>query len=182
MKLRVSWVLALVAMLLGLVAVPATAADAQPVAYPPTICPTLSISTTTPLPGSSMTVSGTNFTPNATIKLELHSPTYVLATVKSSAQGTFTTSVKLPAGVTGNHEITAVGGGATATCPVDPVQILKITPPVGPGGGTSGNGGGTAFTGVDVLLLVLVAAALLASGVAINRGAKRRKQAEWYAQ
>lgn len=183
MRARLSMIFAAALALLGLV-VPATSAGAAPVAYPVTICATLSVSTTTPLAGASIVVAGVNFDPNATIKLELESKPWLLATVKSNAQGAFIVTVKLPAGVVGAHLIVAIGGntGSGASCPADPSQQLHIQG-VGGGGGTSNNGGGTAFTGVDVLLLVLLAGMLLAAGVAINRGGKRRKlaeAAEWY--
>jgi hypothetical protein len=185
MRARLSLLVAVAFALLGLV-VPATSAGAAPVAYPATLCPTLSVSTTMPLVGATITVSGVNFDPNATIKLELESKPWLLATVKSDAQGAFTVNVKLPAGVFGSHLIVAVGGTTQRGpgCPVDPSQLLHIQNPgtSGGNGGGNGNGGGTAFTGVDVLLLVLLAAVLLSVGVAINRSGKRRKQteAEWY--
>lgn len=187
MRARLSLIFAAVLALLGFV-VPATSAAAAPVAYPVTICATLSVSTTTPLVGASITVAGVNFDPNATIKIELESKPWLLATVKSDAQGSFTVTVKLPAGVLGAHLIVAIGGNTQgqASCPADPSQLLHIQGVGGGqtgGGGTGGtNGSGTAFTGIDVLLLVLLAAALLGVGVAINRSGKRRKnaEAEWY--
>ena len=187
MRARLSLIFAAMLALLGFV-VPATSADAAPVGYPVTICATLSVSTTTPLAGASITVSGVNFDPNATIKLELEAKPWLLATVKSNAQGGFTVTVKLPAGVVGAHLIVAIGGNTQsgASCPADPSQLLHIQGLGGGGqtggGGTGSNGGGTAFTGVDVLLLVLLAAALLTVGVAVNRSGKRRKhaEAEWY--
>lgn len=184
---------AFVAVLFG-VLIPATAASAQPHAYPPTICPTVAVSTTTPLEGQSITVSGVNFAPHTKLTLELHTQTYDLGTVTTDAQGTFTTTVKLPAGVSGSHLIVAVGGNITS-CPADPSAHLDIQGTgqpsgtstssqgagVGGGSGHGGNGGGTAFTGVDILLLVLIAAGLLGAGVALVRSGKRRKQVEWYA-
>jgi hypothetical protein len=172
MRLRTFLALALASACL-IVAGPA----AQAVAYPPTICPTIAVSTTTPLVGEAITVSGVNFTANAHVRLELHTKVYVLANVTTSAQGTFSTSVTMPAGVVGSHTIVAIGGGAVPGCPAEPIQIVKVQPPGGNGGGNGGgsNGGGTAFTGVDVLLLVLIAALLVGAGVMLNRGGKRRR-------
>src|SRR5579875_168515 len=68
---------AFVAVVFG-VFIPATAASAQPHAYPPTICPTLAVSTTTPLEGQPITVSGVNFAPHTKLTLELHTQTYDL--------------------------------------------------------------------------------------------------------
>jgi hypothetical protein len=154
---------------------------AQAVAYPPTICPTISVSTTTPLAGEAITVTGTNFIPGATVRLELDSSATVLKTVTASASGTFTTQVTMPAGLLGSHTILASGGGGGPGCPADPIQIVNAHGPgggggsLGNGGGTNG-GGGTAFTGVDVLLLVLIAGLLVTAGVMLNRGGKRRRQ------
>jgi hypothetical protein len=187
MRVRLSVLLAGVLALLG-VLVPASDASAAPRAYPVTICATLSVSTTTPLVGQSIQVSGRNFDPNATIKLELQSKPWPLGSVKSDARGSFDTSVKLPAGVTGGHLIVAVGGNTVhpSECPADPAQLLNIHAAGagssnGAGNGVGGNGGGTAFTGVDVLLLVLIAAVLLAAGVALSvSGRRRRQRIEWY--
>jgi hypothetical protein len=185
MKLRT--LLALAVSVAGLaLAGPAASAGAAPAAsvldYPAKICPTLSVSTTTPLAGASFTVSGVNFAPNAKIRLELDTKVDVLATVTSDANGAFATSVKMPAGVLGNHDIVAVGGDTgVAGCPADPAQVLHVgTAGAGAvaGGGSGGSSsGGTAFTGVDVLGLVGAALALLVGGVLLNRGGKRRRAA-----
>jgi hypothetical protein len=155
-------------------------------AYPPTICPTLSVSTTNPLPGQTIAVTGTNFEPQASVKLELRSPVRVLKTVKSDGSGSFATSVKLPAGVTGKHTLVAVGGGSTggAGCGIDPFQTLNIqnngggnsSASTGTSTGTNG-GGGTAFTGLDVLALIAAAVVLVGAGVMLNVSGKRRKYA-----
>lgn len=171
MKLRA--ILAFAVAMAGFVLV-GPAANAT--AYPPTTCPALSVSTTTPLAGESIVVSGTNFTPNTTIRIELHTAVTVLATVKSSAAGTFTTTVTLPAGVTGSHTIVAVGGG-TEGCPASPITIGIQTGPSSTSTGGPPNGP-PAFTGVDVLLLLLAAAVLLGAGIMFNRGGKRRRAAE----
>lgn len=141
------------------------------VAYPATTCPTLSVSTTTPLPGETITVTGAKFAANATIRLELHSSVTVLATVTSSATGTFSVDVKLRAGVTGNHDLVAIGGDTDAPgCPANPIQVLTIQTLTSSGSNGGGsNGGGTAFTGVDVLGLLAAAGLLISAGVLFNR-------------
>lgn len=159
---------------------------AQAVAYPPTICPTIAVSTTTPLAGEAITVSGMNFVAGATVRLELDSSATVLKTVTASASGTFTTQVTMPADLLGSHTILASGGGGGPGCPADPIQIVQVHGPGGsgveatsvPGAGAGGanSGGGTAFTGVDVLLLVIIAGLLVTAGVMLNRGGKRRRQ------
>ncbi len=149
-------------------------------AYPPTTCPTLSVSTTTPLAGATITVTGSNFTAGAHITLELHTTTYVLAHVTASASGAFTASVTMPAGVTGAHDIVATGGASVPGCPASPIQAINLQARRPGhwcrGWRRRGGGGGTAFTGVDVLLLLAVAGGLVAVGVAFNSGGKRRRR------
>jgi hypothetical protein len=187
MKLRTLLVLAVSAAGLAL-AGPASTAVAAPAAsvwdYPAKICPTLSVSTTTPLAGASFTVSGVNFAPDAKIRLELHTKVHVLTTVTSDANGAFKVAVKLPAGLLGNHDIVAIGGDTGVTgCPADPSQVLNFGAAgesAGGAGGTVGaSGGGTAFTGVDVLGLVGAALALLVGGVLLNRSGRRRRAAAY---
>jgi len=170
MKLRA--ILAFAVAMAGFVLV-GPAANAM--AYPPTTCPTLSVSTTTPLVGESIVVTGAKFTPNTNIRIELHTITYLLATVKSSAAGSFSTTVQLPDGVSGSHTIVAVGGMPEG-CPATPIKIGIQTGPSSTS--TGGPPGPPAFTGVDVLLLLLAAAVLLGAGVLFTRGGKRRRAAE----
>jgi hypothetical protein len=175
--MRLRAILAFAVAIAGLVLAGPTASAA---AYPPATCPTLSMSTTTPLVGESIVVTGSNFSPNAAIRIELHTKVYVLANVTSDADGAFRATVKLPAGVTGTHLLVAIGGDIGATgCPTDPLQIVDIQVGAGssaPPAGGSSSGGGTAFTGLDVLALIVGAAVLLAAGVALNRSGKRRRQ------
>jgi hypothetical protein len=171
MRLRAALVLVLA--LAGLVVAPATVASATP-NYPTTTCATLYISTTHPVPGASLTVTGKEFTANAAVTLKIVKPSIVLKHVTTDADGSFSTTVKLPDGLTGSRVITAVGAQDT-TCPVDPIQ-LAIQGGSPNGAGVPSNGGGTAFTGVDVAGLVAIAVALIGAGVLINRrsrGAKR---------
>jgi hypothetical protein len=167
MKLRA--MLALAAAIIG-AALFAPAMQAQ--AYPPTTCPgMLSVSTTHPLPGETITVTGANFTPGAQVHLVMHTTTYDLGTFTANAQGNFSAQVKLPDGVFGRHLVLAVSGAPhIRQCAGDPIQIH------GPEGSSTGPGGhhGNSNTGVDVLIIVLVAAGLLGAGVALTRGGKRR--------
>jgi hypothetical protein len=171
MKLRAILVLGLAVAGLALVS---PSAQAAPV-YPPVTCPTLSLSTTNPVAGESISVTGTMFAPHAKVRLELQSTTDVLAHVTTDGQGSFKTTVKLPAGVTGRHKLVAIGGDVAGQeligCPADPFQTINIQ------GGSSGTSspGGTAFTGLDVLGLLAAAAVLLAGGVLLQRSGKRRR-------
>jgi hypothetical protein len=169
--MRFRAVLALAAAVIGALFLAPVAAGAA--GYPPTTCATLSVSTTHPLPGEQITVSGTNFLPNASVRLELHSKTYDLKTVTTDASGSFTTQVTLPSGVVGTHQIVAATG-VPSTCPTPTITLHiqkhgtegSTAPPRGPGG--------TSFTGVDVLLIILVAVALIGAGMALMRGGKRK--------
>jgi hypothetical protein len=165
MKIRAT--LALVLALAGLVLVgpvaPAQASGLQ--AYPPTICPTISVSTTKPAVGETITVTGQNFDPNKSVTVVMNTKTYVLATARTAADGSFSARAKLPAGVSGSHAISVKG--AQSDCPADPVQILIGGTVSSPASGP--NGGPPAFTGVDILGLLLAAAALVGLGVLLNR-------------
>lgn len=167
MRLKFAMLAALGA-LLTLLAGPAGTPAAQ--AYPASTCATLSVSTTHPQVGASLVVTGAAFAPRATIRLELHTKVYALATVHSDADGAFSTRVTLPAGVHGRHLIVAVGG-AVASCPADPYQALSIQTggTTVTGTGSSSGNGGLASTGLDVALLLLIAALLIGVGVALNR-------------
>lgn len=141
-------------------------------AYPPAICPSLAVSTTHPLPGETITVSGVNFTPHASVHLVLKTTTYDLATVTADGDGSFSTPVKLPAGVIGTHTIVAVSGADTSVCG-RPHVVIHIQP-TAPSSPTGKPPGGTSFTGVDLLMILLAAAVLLGAGVAFNRSGKNR--------
>ena len=173
--MKVRAVLALAAALgwLALLAPAGTAA-----AYPPTTCPTIAVSTTAPAVGETITVSGSNFDADATVTIQLHSATYDLGTDHTDASGTFSARVTLPAGVTGHHLIEVQG--AQSACPADPVQV-DIQGTGGPASASVANGSpgspgtGTAFTGVDILGLLVAAAALIGLGVLLNRRSSGRR-------
>jgi hypothetical protein len=162
--MRVRAILALAVVAFGaLLAVPAQSA----LAYPPTTCPSLSVSTTNPQPGATFTISSSGMPANSNVRLELHSDPILLKTVTTDANGSFSTSVTLPDGVTGTHTIVAIPDKPMAPgCP-PPSVTINVQPPTPPGG--------TSFTGVDVLAMLLGAAALLGVGIALTRGGKRRK-------
>jgi hypothetical protein len=150
-------------------------------AYPITTCSTLAVSTTNPLPGEAITVTGTNFLPGASVSLVLRPGETALKTVTASASGSFSTQVTMPNSTTngGNYNIVATTGAVrNSNCPADPIQTLAIqaetdTNGGGAGGGASGNGGsgngGLSVTGLDIAGLLVLAAALLGTGVALNR-------------
>jgi 5'-nucleotidase len=173
MRLRAMLALALAVSGLALGGPASAAHAAAPTGpYPPHTCPTISVSTTHPAVGETITVTGKRFDPGKRVTLILNSRTYVLATATASAQGTFSADVTMPAGLTGNHIISVKG--AQSACPADPIQIsIQGAPQSGEPGGP---GGSPAVTGVDILGLLLAAAALIGLGVLLNRrrGARSR--------
>ena len=176
MRVRIRAVLALLVLALGLSLVaPATAAEA----YPPTTCATLGVSTTHPAVGAKVTVTGANFVPNHQVKLVLKTKTYFLVSLTTDASGAFSVQVQLPAGVTGQHRILAIGGSPNGNgCPSNPVQIINVHGPGSPTATSTAtpSGGPPAFTGVDIAALLAAAAVLIAAGVLFARSGKRRSR------
>lgn len=165
------------------------AASAAPAPYPPRPCATLSVSTTTPYGGQSITVSGTGFSSGDQVTLEMRGDTNAtLGHVTVGSDGRFSTEVKIPDDAHGHFLIYADGGHPS--CPVDPV-VLDVRSSLGIGGVAVGpNGasaavagassaGGLAFTGLDVLLLVVAGLILIGTGVLLTRGGRRRARSGW---
>lgn len=151
--------------------------------YPVKAGATLSVSTTTPYSGQTIDVSGTNFQAGEHVTLKLNGK--AVATVKADSKGAFKTSFKVTA-APGNFELTATGAvcgvaglllAVRAGSGVGGVSATQ-SPGSGAGGAASGQGGGgLAFTGLDVALLLLVAVALLGGGGFMLRAGRRRHPA-----
>jgi len=174
MRLRAVFLLPLTIALV-LLGAPVSAAFASPVSYPVTgsDCASISVSTTVPAAGERITVTGVNFNPGGHVRLVLDTKD-VLGHVTADGNGSFTTKVNIPAGVTGFHKLYHHGGktGQPASgCPADPG--LNIGSGAGAPGGP-GHHGGTSFTGLDIGLLLAAAALLIAVGVALNRKSNRK--------
>jgi hypothetical protein len=152
------------------------AASAGAATYPPTTCATIAVSTTTPRPGQTITVTGEEFQANAQVTLTMTPYGITLAKVTTDSNGKFSTGVTIPLDARGHQLIHANGPGKV--CPADPIQIT-VSGGAGGGGstGTGGTGGPPAMTGVDVALLVGVALALLGAGVLFTRGGRRSRHA-----
>src|SRR5882757_2216766 len=126
-RLRMLFVLLLGGLLAGsgLFAGAAGAASATPTltaAYPPVVCATLTVSTTVPVAGQTITIGGTDFDPGDTVQLTLVPPGTVLATVTVAPDGTFTADVMIPASaIPGKAEIQDIA--TTTKCPSDPISI-----------------------------------------------------------
>ncbi|MGD9115626.1 MAG: IPT/TIG domain-containing protein [Dehalococcoidia bacterium] len=81
--------------------------------------------------GSELTITGTGFTPNATITVTYSltgTQTDTLATVTSNASGNFTIPFTIPASTHGAHTITVTDG--TISMPFD--FVMESTPPAAP--------------------------------------------------
>lgn len=165
--------LCVVAVLATLVAVlgvdSAAAAPSSTAPYPPSTCASLAISTTTPYPGQTITLTGTNFAANEKISLKLDTGA-LLGTVTTSASGSFSTKVTIPNDASGNHTITVVS--RDDVCPIEPIQIQAQG--IDAASNSNGGGSGLASTGVNVLIGLLVAAALITGGVLLSRSGRRR--------
>jgi hypothetical protein len=145
----------------------AGAAGADP--YPPGGCFPLTITTTVPVAGQTVTIGGRDFLPGDTVRLKLVPPGTVLGTVIVGADGNFSVDVTIPADAApGEAQIEDIADHPL--CPMDPINI-KI------GGAKSGSGGGSglAFTGVQILSALALAVALLVAGIAFTISGRRRR-------
>jgi hypothetical protein len=125
----------------------------------------VSVGTTSPSAGGSLPISGTNCRPDSVVTLTLDTGT-VLGTATTDANGNYTTTVQLPSGVTGQHNITVSGAQCAATAGVT-IQAV--------GGGSSGGlaGTGVAVVGIGVLGVVL----LIGGGLMLFAGRRRKNVA-----
>lgn len=157
-----------------LLGAPVSAALAGPVAYPVTgsDCATISVGTTVPAPGETITVTGSKFDPHGHVRVVLDSGD-VLKRVTANAGGSFATQVRIPDGLSGQHVLHARGGKTNqpADCPADPALNIGSGANVPD---SPGHHGGTSFTGVDIALLLAAAALLIAVGVALNRKSRTK--------
>ena len=134
---------------------------------------TISGSTQSGVEGGTVGVSGTGFLANETIDFVLHSDPVDLGTTKADASGSFSATLTLPDGVTGNHTIVATGetSGRTASFPI---TISAPGSATGTTGGGSG-GGGLPVTGAAVLGVGGLGALLLVGGGVMLLIGKRQK-------
>lgn len=154
-------VAAVVGLLLGALAFAASANAA-----PYTNQATISVSTQNPAVGGSLTISGDGFAADETVSLTLHTQTYNLGSATTDVSGRFTATVTLPAGVSGAHTIVATG--------LSSGQTTSITITIGSSVSSSASSGGLPNTGVAVLGVGVVGAALLIGGAAMLVVGQRR--------
>lgn len=154
-------------------------------AAPYTNAPTLSVSTSNPAVGATLTVAGADFVAGTTVDLTLHTQTYDLGTATVDAGGSFTTTVTLPAGVSGTHTLTATdpAGNTILTASLTIVIGADNSGGGSNGAGSAGNGalaagggnGGLAYTGAPVTGIVVVGLLLLLAGFVTLLTSRRRK-------
>jgi hypothetical protein len=154
---------------LRVVAAPSTNSDCP--AYPVGGAPSVSISTTSPFPGQTVTISGLNFDHSAHVAIVMRSPLVTLASTTTSASGSFSVQVTIPTNVTGTKTISIVGG-APADCLPNTI-VIQIQPPTGPPPGNH-----LSNTGVDIFAGLLVALVLVGVGLFLTRTGRRRHEPE----
>lgn len=134
--------------------------------------PTLAVSTTTPAVGATITVTGADYGANETVNLTLHTATYNLGSAQTDANGGFTTSITLPAGVSGTHTLTGTGMTSHG---VASVTLVIGGSGTGAVGGSSGGGGGLSNTGAAVIGAGALGISLLIGGLLMLLAGRRRK-------
>lgn len=137
------------------------AAQAQTTPYAPDGAP--SLSTSSPAPGTSLSVSGDGFRAGSQVRVVMFSDPVVLGTAKANAAGEAKLEVKIPASFAAGseHRIEIQGVDSSGE-----VRVLSQKVTLG-----GGNGGVLAETGAVLvpvaatgLLLLIVGGALVASG------------------
>lgn len=140
-------------------------ADASAGPYPPTTGCAVSTSATAVAPGATLTIMGSGFTANEMVHLSIAG--IPLGTVRTTADGSFVTSVTITSSLGANYHI--VASSASATCSFDPT-------PANPSGDRSHREtSSTASTGVPTAAVVSIAVILLGSGVALAVIGRRRR-------
>jgi LPXTG-motif cell wall-anchored protein len=144
---------ALVAVSLVALAGPASAS------YEPT--GTVSVSNPAPAPGGALTVTGSGYAPLSQVTITIGAAQTVLSTVMTTADGSFSTSVTIPATLTGTQTLTATGLN-----PVGSTRVLAATL----------NVGGTPLpaTGSDTTVLLVAGAVVVAVGAGLVVTSRRR--------
>jgi hypothetical protein len=157
----------------------AAAACPHPRPYPPSPDATVESSTTTPLIGQRIKVSGINYCPTENVDITLRGVHVGSAFTTSSGSFDPEITVTGPAGAARLCGIGASGLATDRDCLVLHVrasngQGSSSTPVSGSGGG----GGGTAFTGTDLALLIAIAVLLIAGGIAFATAGRGRVVAQ----
>lgn len=131
---------------------------------------TISVSSSVVAPGGTITVSGSGFEANQTVRITLYPEAVVLGTTTSESSGAWSATVTIPSDTAlGRHTITAMdtaGDSASVT--------ITVTAAAGPSGG---GGGGVSTTGVAVMSIGALGVLLVAGGAVMLMAGRRRKVA-----
>ncbi len=130
---------------------------------------TCALNTQTPPEGASVTLSCSGFGSVDRINIVLHTATISLGSATTNSAGAFSRTLKLPAGVTGQHTIVSTDTSTSQTASVS-LTIGGGTS----GGGGGGGGGGLSNTGVAVIGIGALGVVLLAGGGMMLYAGRRR--------
>lgn len=171
-------------LLLAAFAVPVTAASAQPMLapaagncpkpkpYPPPPNATVRSSATVVRVGEHIEVSGVGYCIDEDVDITIAGQH--VGTAHTNNQGSFDPSVVVP-GPAGTKQLCGIGASglkADSDCLTLNAEGTGNESSGAPG---TSSGGGTAFTGVEIALLVALALLLLAGGVAFSTAGRSRK-------
>lgn len=138
--------------------------------------PTCGVAVESAQAGATVTVAVENVPAGGTVRVLFNGE--VVASGSNSAQGfrgaatgTVELDFTVPDVAPGSYSLVAVGDTFTITCGSGDFAVLAAGQTTGNGDG--GDGGALAFTGSEILLMILVALALLAVGVALVRRSRR---------
>lgn len=149
-------------------------------AYPAGVSATISISTTTPRAGATITISGAAFKPRERISIEFHSVGYDLGSTYATGAGTFTTVVTIPKNASGMHDIVATGvtSGESAILTLDvqgPGSSRNAGYSAASVSGSGTDSEGLSNTGVAVIGIGAVGVVLFVGGSLLLVAGKRRR-------
>ncbi|WP_409330140.1 fibronectin type III domain-containing protein [Trujillonella humicola] len=124
-------------------------------------------------PGSKITLTGSGYLANSTVTLLVYSSPQVLGTVVADANGAFSVTVEIPAGLAaGSHTLVAAGVDAAGN-----PRYLTMPITVTAAGAAAGSGG-LAYTGADVAVPALGGLAALALGGGLVLAGRRKRAAQ----
>jgi hypothetical protein len=140
-------------------------ASADPSAYPPSTGCSVSTSNRSVSPGDSLTVTGSGFPAGTSVRLTLESG-QALGTVHTDSQGSFSTRLTIPVGVSQHDRV--VAASSSTTCSFD---WTTSTPPAP----AQTSASQTAYTGFAAITATVIAFALVAGGVLFVVVGRRRR-------
>jgi hypothetical protein len=157
----------LIVMFAMIIAVVTLAGPANAVGYANQ--PKVSVSNQAPAAGSSITISGSGFTPGETVTIRLDNGTQ-FPSVVANASGSFSEVVVLGVGLAGAHTITATGTTSGHSASIK-IQVAGVGASAIP----NASGTGLAFTGASVIGIGALGGLLLVGGGLMLLAGRRRK-------